>query len=240
MPTIVEKIDAVSMPCSTRRPNCVLAAKVSSTCSGLTSDVISTNRRTSSSVNVLVNVTCCPGSKSSMQVIFIGVDDISPRIGHSFWYSGNTAINKDSPGPFPSTGRSSSCHWRTCAMRKPEKDKEKEAIRRWLDRREFGRILVGGIGGLALGPLAGAQNAPCPPDTTCKKPPLKTPFTYPDNMRFEGNHTFDVVVVGGGLSGLIAARELKKKGKSVVILEARNRIGGRMDGRKTTGTTTPG
>lgn len=38
----------------------------------------------------------------------------------------------------------------------------------------------------------------------------------------------DVVVVGAGLAGLTAARELVKKGKSVVVLEADNRPGGRV------------
>ena len=39
---------------------------------------------------------------------------------------------------------------------------------------------------------------------------------------------YDVIIVGAGAAGLMAARELGRAGKKVVILEARDRIGGRI------------
>src|ERR1700710_954461 len=38
----------------------------------------------------------------------------------------------------------------------------------------------------------------------------------------------DVIVVGAGMAGLSAARELAGQGRSVLVLEGRDRIGGRM------------
>src|SRR5918992_3458642 len=38
---------------------------------------------------------------------------------------------------------------------------------------------------------------------------------------------FDVIVVGGGFAGLTAARELGHAGRRVLVLEARDRLGGR-------------
>ncbi len=41
----------------------------------------------------------------------------------------------------------------------------------------------------------------------------------------------DCIVVGAGLAGLVAARNLHRSGRSVLVLEAQERIGGRMHGR---------
>ena len=41
-------------------------------------------------------------------------------------------------------------------------------------------------------------------------------------------HEADVVVVGAGLAGLAAARDLSARGASVVVVEARDRVGGRV------------
>jgi monoamine oxidase len=40
--------------------------------------------------------------------------------------------------------------------------------------------------------------------------------------------TIEVAVIGAGVAGLAAARELRRRGRSVVVLEARDRVGGRI------------
>lgn len=51
----------------------------------------------------------------------------------------------------------------------------------------------------------------------------------------DADAVYDCVVVGGGLSGLAAARRLKQTGRRVVLLEARDRAGGRVQNVPTVG-----
>lgn len=51
--------------------------------------------------------------------------------------------------------------------------------------------------------------------------------------------SFDVIVIGAGAAGLMAARELLRAGRSVAVLEARDRVGGRIWTRREAGFPAP-
>lgn len=72
-----------------------------------------------------------------------------------------------------------------------------------LTRREFVTAGAGAAAGLALAPgAAGAAAA-------------------------AGSAEYDVIVIGGGFCGVTAARECRRAGYNTLVLEARNRLGGR-------------
>ncbi len=53
-------------------------------------------------------------------------------------------------------------------------------------------------------------------------------FSQLEVTRAELMSTVDVVVIGAGAAGMMAATQLKKAGKSVAVLEANDRVGGRL------------
>ncbi len=74
----------------------------------------------------------------------------------------------------------------------------------------------------AIGHYSISASASGPADQKDQRPPADCTSSSNDTA-----HRYDVIVVGGGIAGLSATRELQHLGHSVLILEANNRIGGR-------------
>ncbi|MFB7353292.1 flavin monoamine oxidase family protein [Streptomyces gardneri] len=55
-----------------------------------------------------------------------------------------------------------------------------------------------------------------------------TAHAGPVQVTEEARREYDVIVVGAGFAGAAAARELRSRGLQVLVLEARNRVGGRV------------
>jgi NADPH-dependent 2,4-dienoyl-CoA reductase/sulfur reductase-like enzyme len=59
----------------------------------------------------------------------------------------------------------------------------------------------------------------------------------PTRQEMDASIMYDVVVIGGGFAGVTAARDLRRRGYRVLILEARDRLGGRTCHGLTAGTS---
>ena len=81
-----------------------------------------------------------------------------------------------------------------------------ESSKDGISRRRLLGGAAAGAGGIAAGGMVGAPVAGAKP----------------------ANRKADVVVVGAGFAGLAAAKEIRKGGHSVAVLEARDRVGGRV------------
>lgn len=107
-----------------------------------------------------------------------------------------------------------------CSMISPHlRDQMFNRIFNFLDR--TGRINFGLID-------ENPDSQPEPMANRTKRAPHMTSHLYKPPLKPYSKKSGRVIVIGAGLSGLIAARQLQRYGLEVIVLEARNRVGGRV------------
>jgi len=94
-----------------------------------------------------------------------------------------------------------------------------------MNRRGFLKLLLTTLAGTPLSACGSPLDLQPTPQATDNNPIVETQPTSPlanDDL------LWDVVIVGAGVAGLRAAQVLQQSGRRVLLLEARNRIGGRI------------
>lgn len=71
-----------------------------------------------------------------------------------------------------------------------------------------------------------------------KQLPTTAAVQPPSNLDGNNSEIYDVIVIGAGYSGLVACRDLTLSGAKVLLLEAKDRIGGRTLRRRLTAIST--
>lgn len=89
-----------------------------------------------------------------------------------------------------------------------------------MKRRQFLKLMLASLAGA---PLLACESSPAAPPTARPNP---TPNPMPSDSA-NPSYPWDTLVIGAGMAGLRAAQMLSQAGQRVLVLEARNRLGGR-------------